>query len=84
MPSGSATEWAGSASRSVAPTRWPIIPFPVMIGDASPRGAAFGPLRWHYGTMEAADHGIYVIGFSFPVVPKGQARIRTQMSGRAQ
>jgi glycine C-acetyltransferase len=26
------------------------------------------------------DHGIYVIGFSFPVVPKGQARIRTQMS----
>ena len=26
------------------------------------------------------DHGIYVIGFSFPVVPQGQARIRTQMS----
>jgi glycine C-acetyltransferase len=26
------------------------------------------------------DHGIYVIGFSFPVVPKGEARIRTQMS----
>lgn len=26
------------------------------------------------------DKGIYVIGFSFPVVPKGQARIRTQMS----
>ena len=24
--------------------------------------------------------GIYVIGFSFPVVPKGEARIRTQMS----
>jgi glycine C-acetyltransferase len=24
--------------------------------------------------------GIYVIGFSFPVVPKGRARIRTQMS----
>jgi glycine C-acetyltransferase len=24
--------------------------------------------------------GIYVIGFSFPVVPQGQARIRTQMS----
>ncbi len=23
--------------------------------------------------------GVYVIGFSFPVVPKGQARIRTQM-----
>ena len=26
------------------------------------------------------QQGIYVIGFSFPVVPKGQARIRTQMS----
>ncbi|KGF69813.1 2-amino-3-ketobutyrate CoA ligase [Hoeflea sp. BAL378] len=47
----------------------PIIP--VMIGDA---GLA----------SEMADRllerGIYVIGFSFPVVPKGQARIRTQMS----
>jgi glycine C-acetyltransferase len=26
------------------------------------------------------DEGVYVIGFSFPVVPKGEARIRTQMS----
>lgn len=26
------------------------------------------------------DHGIYVIAFSYPVVPKGKARIRTQMS----
>jgi glycine C-acetyltransferase len=26
------------------------------------------------------EKGVYVIGFSFPVVPKGQARIRTQMS----
>jgi len=26
------------------------------------------------------EHGIYVIGFSFPVVPRGEARIRTQMS----
>ena len=26
------------------------------------------------------QRGIYVIGFAFPVVPKGQARIRTQMS----
>ncbi len=26
------------------------------------------------------NEGIYVIGFSFPVVPDGQARIRTQMS----
>jgi glycine C-acetyltransferase len=26
------------------------------------------------------ERGVYVIGFSFPVVPQGQARIRTQMS----
>ena len=26
-------------------------------------------------------HGIYVIGFSYPVVPKGKARIRCQLSG---
>ena len=29
---------------------------------------------------EMLKEGIYVIGFSFPVVPKGQARIRTQIS----
>jgi len=29
---------------------------------------------------ELYDEGIYVVGFSFPVVPKGQARIRTQIS----
>jgi glycine C-acetyltransferase len=26
------------------------------------------------------EKGVYVIGFSYPVVPKGQARIRTQIS----
>ena len=26
------------------------------------------------------EHGIYVIGFSYPVVPKGEARIRVQLS----
>jgi glycine C-acetyltransferase len=26
------------------------------------------------------DQGVYVVAFSFPVVPKGRARIRTQMS----
>jgi glycine C-acetyltransferase len=29
---------------------------------------------------ELLERGIYVIGFSFPVVPKGQARIRVQLS----
>jgi glycine C-acetyltransferase len=47
----------------------PIIP--VMLGDAKVAQEMAARLL---------DHGIYVIGFSFPVVPKGQARIRTQMS----
>jgi len=57
----------------VAPARLgdahPIIP--VMLGDA--RLASDMAER-----LLAA--GVYVIGFSYPVVPKGQARIRTQMS----
>jgi glycine C-acetyltransferase len=44
---------------------------PVMLGDAQL-------------SSDMADKmlqkGVYVVGFSFPVVPKGQARIRTQMS----
>ena len=32
------------------------------------------------GAARCSTHGIYVIGFSFPVVPKGQARIRVQLS----
>lgn len=44
---------------------------PVMIGDAK--------LAGDFANRLLTEH-IYVIGFSFPVVPKGQARIRTQMS----
>lgn len=29
---------------------------------------------------ELMKHGVYVIGFSYPVVPQGKARIRTQLS----
>ena len=29
---------------------------------------------------ELFNEGIYVIGFSFPVVPRGEARIRVQLS----
>ena len=47
----------------------PIIP--VMLGDASLAQEMANRLL---------KEGIYVVGFSFPVVPKGQARIRTQMS----
>ena len=47
----------------------PIIP--VMLGEAALAQEMSNRLL---------KEGIYVIGFSFPVVPKGQARIRTQMS----
>lgn len=47
----------------------PIIP--VMLGDAA-LAQAFA--------ARMLEKSVYVVGFSFPVVPKGQARIRTQMS----
>ncbi len=47
----------------------PIIP--VMLGDAELATRMASQLL---------NEGVYVIGFSFPVVPKGKARIRTQMS----
>lgn len=51
------------------PGEHPIIP--VMLGDAKLATTMADRLL---------KKGIYVIGFAFPVVPKGQARIRTQMS----
>ena len=54
---------------TLIPGSHPIIP--VMLGDAK---LATQMAR------ELLAENIYVIGFSFPVVPKGQARIRTQMS----
>jgi glycine C-acetyltransferase len=51
------------------PGEHPIIP--VMIGDAAEAGRLAELLL---------EQGIYVIGFSYPVVPHGKARIRTQMS----
>ena len=47
----------------------PIIP--IMLGDAK---LATDLAR------DMLDEGVYMVGFSYPVVPKGQARIRTQMS----
>jgi glycine C-acetyltransferase len=44
---------------------------PVMIGDASEAGRLAELLL---------ERGVYVIGFSYPVVPQGQARIRVQLS----
>ena len=53
----------------LVPGQHPIIP--VMLGDAA--------LATRMADALLAE-GIYVIGFSYPVVPKGKARIRTQMS----
>ena len=57
------------AGFDLKPGEHPIIP--VMLGDAALAGRMADALL---------ERGVYVIGFSYPVVPKGQARIRTQMS----
>src|SRR5471032_1398032 len=54
---------------TLVPGEHPIIP--VMLGDAQLASRMADALL---------QEGVYVIGFSFPVVPKGRARIRTQMS----
>lgn len=54
---------------NLAPGDHPIIP--VMLGDAKLASTMADKLL---------NEGIYVIGFSYPVVPQGKARIRTQMS----
>jgi glycine C-acetyltransferase len=59
----------GQLGFNLLPGEHPIIP--VMLFEA--------PLAQEFA-RRLLDHGVYVIGFFFPVVPKGQARIRTQMS----
>jgi len=58
-----------AAGFTLKPGEHPIIP--VMLGDAALAGRMAERLL---------EEGVYVIGFSYPVVPQGQARIRTQMS----
>lgn len=60
-----------AAGFRLLPGEHPIVP--VMLGDAvlAQRMAA-----------ALAERGVHVAGFFFPVVPKGQARIRTQMNAR--
>jgi glycine C-acetyltransferase len=57
------------ASLKLKPGNHPILP--VMLGDAALASKMADKLL---------DRDIYVIGFSFPVVPQGQARIRIQLS----
>jgi glycine C-acetyltransferase len=69
---GHARKFRGGMERAgfkLLPGEHPIIP--VMIGDAA--------LAARFADRLLAK-GVYVIGFSFPVVPRGEARIRTQMS----
>jgi glycine C-acetyltransferase len=58
-----------SAGFDIKPGFHPIVP--IMLGDER---------LAHDMARRLLDHGIYVIGFSYPVVPKGQARIRVQVS----
>jgi len=57
------------AGFEVKPGFHPIVP--IMLGDAR--------LATEFAS-ELLDEGIYTIGFSYPVVPRGQARIRVQLS----
>jgi glycine C-acetyltransferase len=59
------------AGFDIKPGIHPIVP--VMIGDAKRASDMAGKLL---------DDGIYVIGFSYPVVPKNEARIRVQLSAQ--
>ena len=61
------------AGFDITPGEHPIVP--IMLGDAR---LASGM------AADMLEEGIYVIGFSFPVVPKGQARIRVQLSAAHQ
>jgi glycine C-acetyltransferase len=58
-----------SAGFNLAPGEHPIVP--VMLGDAA--------LATQFAD-KMLEQGVYVIGFSYPVVPHGKARIRTQIS----
>jgi len=54
---------------AILPGEHPIVP--VMLGDAALAARMADAML---------DEGVYVVGFSYPVVPQGKARIRTQVS----
>jgi glycine C-acetyltransferase len=58
-----------AAGFAIRPGVHPIVP--IMLGDAH---------LAHRMAAALLDEGIYVVGFSYPVVPEGQARIRVQIS----
>jgi len=54
---------------TIVPGIHPIVP--IMLGDEAAAVALAGAMN---------DRGVYVVGFSYPVVPKGEARVRVQLS----
>lgn len=62
-------DYMSAAGFDIRPGVHPIVP--IMLGDAR--------LATEFAE-QLLNEGIYVIGFSFPVVPRGQARIRVQIS----
>ena len=54
---------------NIVPGEHPIVP--IMLGDAALAARM---------AEQLLDRGVYVVGFSFPVVPQGKARIRVQVS----
>src|SRR3954466_14050243 len=62
-------EQMSKAGFNILPGEHPIVP--IMLGDAS--------LATRFADA-MLEKGVYVIGFSYPVVPQGKARIRTQIS----
>lgn len=58
-----------SAGFNIVPGTHPIVP--IMLGDAVVAGEM---------AQKLLGRGLYVIGFAYPVVPQGKARIRTQVS----
>ncbi|HEY3822737.1 MAG TPA: glycine C-acetyltransferase [Polyangiaceae bacterium] len=70
-------EGVTKAGFQIKPGFHPIVP----IMMSGPRAADGGDARLAQDMAAAMlDEGIYVIGFSYPVVPKGQSRIRVQLS----
>src|SRR5207245_10296219 len=53
----------------ILPGEHPVVP--VMVGDAALAGRM---------AATVLEKGVYVVGFSYPVVPQGKARIRAQVS----
>jgi glycine C-acetyltransferase len=53
----------------IVPGEHPIVP--IMIGDAALAGKMSEALL---------ERGVYAVGFSYPVVPQGKARVRVQIS----